>query len=501
MTLSAASITRRFALGVLAAIVVARCLPILFWADIYFDADEAVVGLMAKHASDGSAIPVFQYALKYVLMVEAWLAAPLMSVADNSVVLLKAVPVALNIVTVGLLYAMLSAGPSLGPVAAAVAVAPLALPGEIATQDLTKAIGMNIEPLLFTLALWLLRERPILLGATAAIAIKNREFALYAIAALLVIDLLRDRSAVFWRGRIAALVAFVMTWSAVELARQYSSPLGPHSSLAMLTDLGDNMSTAVGAMCIVPSMMPADVWQTVTWFLPVLFGVTSDSRSMAGAYGVAPPTAAWLWAPLVVLLIAGIARGAVRAWRLGPSPTTWLGTYLVLVGVQAFVVYALTRCGHVSTFTMRYTLLSLFIPVGALALTLEREAHVIPRAAVGGLMVLWLGTVAFGHVTLARTLTQFQPQGTYRRLATHLDERGVRYIISDYWAGYQVAFMTGERIKALTNFERVHDYTMAVRANLDRAVEVRRERETPCEGAEVVAGFYVCPVKDSSPRP
>ncbi len=496
MTLVASTLTRRVCLALVAVVVLARCAPILAWGDIYFDADEAVVGLMARHAAEGTAFPVFQYALKYVLMVEAWLAAPVMALADSSILSLKSVPVALNVATATLLYAMLTATPALAPTAALLAVAPFALPGEITAQELTEAIGMNIEPLMFTMLLWLLRERPFLLGVTAAVAVKNREFAFYAIAALIVVDLLRDRSARLWRGRIVALVAFALVWSGIEVLRLHSSPLGPHSSMAMLTDRGDNMSVAVGAMCIEPSLMAGDLWRTVTEMLPAQLGVVSDPRSMARGYGAQPLEAAWLWVPLVAVLAAGAGRGVLRAWRIGPSSVTWLGVYLMLTGAQAVVVYALTRCGHVSPFTMRYTLLSLFIPAGAIALALERETHRAVRAIVFGMVILWVGVSGLGHVTLVRALSDAQPQGTYRRLAIHLEQQGVRYIISDYWTGYNVAFLTNERITALTNFERVHDYTLAVGANLDRAVEVRRSNDQRCEGAATVAGFYICPPRE-----
>ncbi len=500
MTPPAHSVVRRMGLWLVVVIAVARSAHVLWWGDIQFDADEAVVGLMAKHAGEGSAFPVFQYALRYVLVIEAWLGAPLMAVSDSSVTLLKAVPVALNVATAALLYVTLSSTPTLGPIAALVAVAPVTLPGVTTTEDLNKAIGMNVEPLLFTLVLWLLRERPILLGVTAAVAVKNREFALYAIAALIAIDLLRDRSAALWRGRIVALVAFILTWSAVEILRQYSSPLGPHTSFAMLTDMGDNMSVAVGAMCLEPRLMLGDLWATTTGLLPVQLGLVTDGRSTARVYGAQPLDAPWLWAPLVAVLACGALRGVLRARRLGLSSITWFGLYLIMVGVQAVVVYALTRCGHVSTFTLRYTLLSLFIPAGAIALTLERETQKTVRAVIVGIVAVWIGVSALGYVTVVRVLSDVGPQGTYRRLANYLEGRGVQFIVTDYWTGYQVAFLTGERIKALTNYERVHDYTLAVHANLDRAVEVRRVREGRCEGAEVVAEFYVCPPRES-PQP
>ena len=50
---------------------------------------------------------------------------------------------------------------------------------------------MNIEPLLFAILLWRWRAWPVGLGITAAVAMKNREFTIYALAALVTLDLIR----------------------------------------------------------------------------------------------------------------------------------------------------------------------------------------------------------------------------------------------------------------------------------------------------------------------
>ena len=67
---------------VLAALVVMRSAVFVFWSGSHFDSDQAVTGLMAKHLSELRAFPVFLYGQTYMLEVEAWLAAPLMAVAE-----------------------------------------------------------------------------------------------------------------------------------------------------------------------------------------------------------------------------------------------------------------------------------------------------------------------------------------------------------------------------------------------------------------------------------
>lgn len=484
-------------LGLVIVVVLARSFAALYWADVHFDADQAVTGLMAKHVAEGRAFPVFQYAHRYVLVLEAWLAAPLAAVAEGSIPLLKSVPVALNVATSALLYSTLTSTTALGPVVALFATAPLAVPGPPTTRGLTDAIGMNIEPLLFALVLWWWRERPVALGIAAALAVKNREFALYAVVALLVVDLLRDRSAKLWRGRIVALVAFAVTWSSVDVLTQYSSPFGPGTTVAMVGGSEDTLPTVTVAACVDLRLIPRDVWRVVTELLPYQFGVSTGPWSTDRVYGADPQSVPWLWAPLVAVLAFGMLRGLRRAWRHGATPMTWFGLYLVLVGLLAVLVYAVTRCGHVSVLTLRYTLLSLLAPVGALTLGLEREPRSWARGLLISVVALWVGMCALAHASLVRGFIESPPRGAYRQLAAYLSAQDVHFIVTDYWTGYHVAFLTGERIKALTDYQRIHDYTLAVRANLDRAVEVRRDRDERCDGAVVVARFYVCPPNGS----
>ena len=219
----------KLGLSIVTLLILARSGAFLWWPHVHFDADQAVTGLMAKHLAEGRAFPVFQYAQEYVLVIESWLAAPLVALSGNATPeLIKSVPVALNLASGALLYHTLCRTLMLGSFAALIIVLPFAVPGVGTAGDLTDALGMNIEPLLFTVLLWHLRERPLLLGLTAAVAILNREFTLYALVALACVELMRDRWRVsVWRPHAVTAVAFVLVWSAVALLKQHSSPSGP----------------------------------------------------------------------------------------------------------------------------------------------------------------------------------------------------------------------------------------------------------------------------------
>jgi hypothetical protein len=47
------------ALLLLAGLVLLRAFPFVWWPGTHFDSDQAIVGLMAKHISEGRAFPLY----------------------------------------------------------------------------------------------------------------------------------------------------------------------------------------------------------------------------------------------------------------------------------------------------------------------------------------------------------------------------------------------------------------------------------------------------------
>jgi hypothetical protein len=369
---------------------------------------------------------------------------------------------------------------------------PIAIPGPITAVSLTDALGMNIEPLVFTPLIWCLRRQPTALGIVAAIGFLNREFTAYAVAALVAVDLLRDRSAALWRERLVAVVAFAITWTVVAIARDYSSWLGPGTTFMSFPDDTGSIGVAMSALCLEPASMGHDLWQFAGRVLPIQLGVGEERLLSVGipsglVQGYAP-----MWPALAAVVAFGTARGVWRALREGPSPATWFGLFLVLTGLQAIVVYGASRCGNVSIHTLRYTLLSLLVPAGAAVLAFERERRWSIRLGVGGIVIACAALSASTHARLAAQFIAAPPVSDYRRLADYLDETGIRYLETDYWTGYHVAFLTAERVKARTDFERIHEYTLAVAAHPDQTFVARRTRDGGCPGGVTVAEWDVC---------
>src|SRR5689334_1130253 len=110
-----------------ALLVVARAAVFLIRPESYFDADQAIVGLMAKHLSELRAFPVFFYGQSYMLGVEAWLAAPLFLLFGPTITALKLPLLAMNVAIALLLIETFRRELGLTPATAAAAVLPLAL--------------------------------------------------------------------------------------------------------------------------------------------------------------------------------------------------------------------------------------------------------------------------------------------------------------------------------------------------------------------------------------
>src|SRR5215470_12394661 len=92
--------------AVIAAATIAARLPFLLRADRFFDADEAVEGLMARHVLAGEH-PLFLWGQRYKGVPEVYLTAAVFRAAPPSVVALKAVTLACFVVFLCLNFRLL----------------------------------------------------------------------------------------------------------------------------------------------------------------------------------------------------------------------------------------------------------------------------------------------------------------------------------------------------------------------------------------------------------
>ena len=483
----------RILLPVVVLLLLFRSAIFIFWPQSYFDSDQAVFGLMAKHIAEGRAFPVFMYGQTYILGVEAWLAAPVFLFAGASVAALKFPLLIINIVIALLLVRIFTREVGLSPGLALLAALFFVLPAPGTAVRFVEASGGNVEPFLYVVLIWLTRNRPNWCGVILGVGFLQREFTIYGLAALLVIEaahgLLVTREGIVRRlkmFRTAAEVWLVVTW-----LKQYSSAAGPGTSLRDLYQTTpDNVGELWNRICIDLGKMLAGLWAGMSGHLPQLFGMTAQPLLESGIDSSA--TQGVLWGGILLIGLFGIPIVRIALTVIGErqwQPEYDACAYLVLVGLFSFGAYTLLRCGVIAV--MRYELLSVIGAAGVAAWYLRIE-RVRPMAAVWiALMIFWAGASTAGHLRLWAEYLTHAPTGAKRMVIRNLEAAGIRYAYADYWLAYYITFLSNERIIVhSTDLSRIAEYRTIVDAHRAEAVVISR---APCAGGrEVMRGVFFC---------
>lgn len=485
------------------ALVIYRAVVFLWWEQSHFDADQAIVGLMAKHLTEGRALPLFFYGQQYLLGVESWIVAPFFAVFGMSVLTLKLPLLLMNAAAgVGLILGLeryAGVRPAVGLLASAFFLIPP--PGT--ASRLVQANGCNIEPFLYVLLLWAFRARPIAFGLTVGIGFLHREFTAYAVAAILLLE--AWQGTMFTRTRIAALSISALValgvWEIVQVLVPFASASGPGSSNTGLSVLS-HAGVVRDRFCWNPGEVDDRLRLLATNWLPEMFGgrrqsINSVGVMSAGSQGL---NGAWLTLSVAILFAAarlGTARGATQvAMPSGASERSAESTtspamfcsYLVLTGLQSAIMYAV-MCGQRSHLTMRYMLLALLVPIGISAWYLVREQRSSMRFAYAGVVLAWAGVSLVDHASLLREYRVSPPPNDYRTLTTYLERAGIERGSAGFWDAYAVTFLSGERVRlASVDLVRIEEYQVALDAP---GASSPRITLSPCDG-ERVAHWWVC---------
>jgi len=497
---------RTVVLAVAVTLVLLRS-AVFVWFEANFDSDQALIGLMAKHISEGRSFPLFTYGQNYNLAVEAWMAAPLFWLAGSSVAMLKLPLLAINVAIVVLLIVLLEKElklrPALGLVAASFFI--LAPPGT--SMYFLEASGVNIEPFLIVLLLWVTRHRPLPFGMILALGFLHREFVAYGLGALLLIEAVDGSlfSWAMWRHKLAAVISFGAVWHVVQLLKPYSSVLGPGTSLAVhrveapfgVITSGQtlNITNLLRFFCWDPALMLGNLGTLFREHLAVLLGAARiplvdlpmDSQLSQGARG--------LWIVLGSTLLCAMAR---IGWIVVKGHATpWRGhlqfpTYLFLVGFQSVFVHMAARCDGLSLSTMRYSLLAVFAATGLTACYLKVETSRGMKALVLGGVLLWAIVAMVGHARLLDEYVRHAPINNRRVLADYLVSQNIRFGSADFWDAYATVFFSEEKvILASTSVVFIQEYQWLVTTHAGDAVQITH---VPCAGGtNVVRDLYVCP--------
>lgn len=470
-----------------------RSLVFMFWPQSHFDSDQAVHGLMAKHIAQGRAFPVFMYGQSYLLAVEAWLASPFFLIAGPSVFTLKLPLLIITAIVTLLLIRIFRYEVGLTAALAGFATLFFVLPAPGTAAQLVEASGENIEPFLYVVLIWLTRYRPNWGGLVLGVGFLNREFTIYALAALLTLEaahrVLFTREGIVRRLRMLRTAAEI--WLLVTWLKQYSSAAGPGTSLQDLYQApADNLGEVWNRVCIDPAKLIPGIWAGLTTHLPHLFGMTAQPLIDYGIDSRMTQGLPWGGVLLIGIFLIPIVRIAMtfieeRKWR----PEYDACAYLVLVGLFSFAAYTMLRCGVIGI--MRYELLSVLGATGLAAWYLRVER--IPAIATLWivLMIGWAATTGSAHVRLWAEYLTHPPTGAKRIVISELEASGIHYAYADYWLAYYITFLTDERIIVhSTDLSRVQEYRRIVDAHRSEAVLISR---TPCPGGrEVMRRLYFC---------
>ncbi len=468
-------------------LVFARNAVFIVYPQSFFDSDQAIVGLMAKHLIEGRAFPLFFYGQTYLLGVEAWVAALFFLVGGPTVATLHTAILSFSLATVALLIVCLVRGCGLSPFQSLAASLFFTLTPPWTSALLIEANGANVEPFLYVLLLWLLRDRPVWFGVVLGIGVLNREFTIYAVPVLLAIQLVRGE--LFHADRVrkwlVSAAVFAMVWLAVDALKPYADITGPGTRGRPLP-ASSTVSNLLERTAIVPSDLPARGAAMFREYFPRQIG----ARRL-GSFA-APQGRDWLFWPTTLVLLAALARGVQRAWvSRGDSarPAPVFAWYLLGIGVMAALGYALTREVTVEP-TDRYMLLVLYAPVGIMALFLALEPHAWLRRAAVVLLVAWAVIPSIDHARLFGRYWAGEPDPA-QELADGIEARGVRVATAGYWRAYKLTFLTQERVKfSATDASRIEEYDRLAEQEGERLVVMQSQR---CESdLEPVNGWYLC---------
>jgi hypothetical protein len=359
----------------------------------------------------------------------------------------------------------------------------------VPTPVVSATFLQGVEPLFYVLVLWELRRQPFAFGALLAFGFLHREFTIYAIPALVVVQA-ADRS--WWSAATARWLAwvgagFALVWLVIDDVRLHLNGL---SLLLQAQMLGNHA-------CFEAGQLVGRFRYVLTTGLPVLFGGRTMPLDLFGFRNSAVVGSSIIgWAVGGAFLVMVVR--APRLWsarRQEPSirsqaPSMAFGTYLALVGCCALGAYVLAcNLAFDANPIVRYLNLGLLLPVGCFAVYMAREPSARLRTAVMAIFLLW-GTANLADNVRVIYNAYADPQpNPHGELTEFLLSHQIRYARASYWDSYIVDFLSRERvIVASTGPVRIPDYQQRVDEHSDAAVNIER---MPCEGQLHVAGWCI----------
>lgn len=474
----------RAAVGVAVALVILRsAVPLV--TERSLDSDQAVVGLMAKHASEFRTFPLFFYGQNYMLGVQAWLAAPFFWIGGPTALMLR---LPLLLINAGVVWGFIAVLRQLGlrPALGLVAVLPLAMTTPIMSDALLRPLGAAVEPFAWVLILWVLRRRPWWFGLVFCIGTLHREFVVYAAPAWFVAQWYERQ---WWtiRDLAKAVSGFIGVWLVIDVLKRSINLYGPAGGEFAAESL--LMQSQQIAMWLSLDAYGDRVWHLLSAGVPDIFGARSyPLASYHGMFSALSAGSLMAGAALALaLLIAGF-RACLLSTESSSRAAGAFAWYLGTIGLLAIAGYGLNGGLDVAfNPVIRYALFVLLIPVALLAAYLRRERRTAFRAVVVVLMCVWAALTSVDAVRVAADYVRSPPDNPHRELADYLVSHDIHYARGLYWDAYIVTFLAREEV-IVSSIEqvRISAYGAEVEAHAGEAVNLVRE---PCSGQRRVAAW------------
>jgi hypothetical protein len=464
-------------------LVLLRSFVPTYYEGFDFGADQAIVGLMARHLSTMHDFPLYYYGLNYLLGVEAWIIAPFFWLLRSSVAAMRIPLVILNVVVAVWLMAAMGKRLGLSRPVAFIAALPFIMPNPAVGSQLLGMSGACIEPFVYVLLLWRLRFRPIGFGMLLAFGSLHREFTILALPAIVLVEAGRGSLWAWTNLRRAALMAcgFGLVWLIVDDLKMH---LAGGALALQVSSLGNQM-------CF-DREWPRRVAGLLEQGVPALFGSLEPANvggfRLGSGFEAGSVAVGWLVGLAALVMIVRLVQS--RDQPPQANPEAGFGLYLALVGALTVWVYPLScSVGFGGMTLLRYLLFGLLIPVGLFATFMAREPSVKLRSLVAAIFVLWGALNLVDNAKLVVAAVENPPISEHRLLTSYLLSHHIHYARASYWDAYVVDFLSRERvIVASTDVVRIPEYQQQVEAHAQDAVSLVRQ---PCTGYDTVAAWCI----------
>lgn len=475
--------------ALIAAATIAARLPFLLRADRFFDADEAVEGLMARHVLAGE-FPAFLWGQRYKGVPEVYLTSAVFRAAGSGIVALKAVTLVCFVVFLCLNFKLVERlfGRGVAWIATAFFIA-----GPPSLVLWTLSGSAEIVMTLVAGSVLLLgvvssqttgsRRGQLVAAAAAGFGLWVQSYIIYYVVSLVVTAAVIRPN---WKDLVAGALRGLPPWlrGVVGLLTGICALYVVLGLIPFLIHGG--VIVTVGAIRITVTH-PQKMW----WIAGALFATAFAIVVVAVRRGqLIAPGLAFLagYAPAIVGRIGNDGLGApISRLDFGSLTAAWpdingimlpmlLGfrdpmARRTVVAPLVLALVALIVVSYLSVWKRRQTPFFHVFPLVAIAMFLASGSYIDPQSyrylmpiyaalpliyAVG-VDAVWRQSRAAGAVVLAFMLMLFSAQqaGWYQHLEPDsetaqaiacLDRAGVRVARAGYWLSYKITFLTSERV-------------------------------------------------------